>query len=104
MTAMEVPHRIVTGAAQRVALPGSPPQCQVLQPAGCAGGNLTRQEGQDRIDFLAQARNLALEVLWLNGSAAGMDVAAEVGAPRSGFLHACCCTAPLSGLMGHIGC
>ena len=43
-----------------------------------AGGNLTRQEGQDRIDFLAQARNLALEVLWLNASAAGLEPAREV--------------------------
>ena len=31
----------------------------------CADGNLTREDGQDRIDFLAQARNRALEPLWL---------------------------------------
>lgn len=31
-----------------------------------AGGSLTRGEDQDRIDFLAQARNRALEPLWLN--------------------------------------
>ena len=30
-----------------------------------AGGSLTRAEQQDRIDFLAQARNRALEPLWL---------------------------------------
>lgn len=35
-----------------------------------AGGNLTRGPDQDRIDFLAQARNRALEPLWLNASAA----------------------------------
>jgi alpha-1,3-mannosyltransferase len=29
------------------------------------GGNLTRQPEQDRIDFLAQVRNAALEPLWL---------------------------------------
>lgn len=30
-----------------------------------AGGNLTRAPDQDRIDFLAQVRNAALEPLWL---------------------------------------
>lgn len=29
------------------------------------GGNLTREPDQDRIDFLAQVRNAALEPLWL---------------------------------------
>lgn len=41
----------------------------------CAGG-LTRAEGQDRIDFLAQVRNAALEPLWreaVNGSAWGAE-------------------------------
>ena len=33
-----------------------------------AGGSLTRASDQDRIEFLAQARNRALEPLWLNGS------------------------------------
>ena len=33
----------------------------------CADGNLTREEGQDRIDFLAQAWNRALEPLLLTG-------------------------------------
>ena len=32
------------------------------------GGSLTRATDQDRIEFLAQARNRALEPLWLNGS------------------------------------
>lgn len=32
------------------------------------GGSLTRAKDQDRIEFLAQARNRALEPLWLNGS------------------------------------
>jgi hypothetical protein len=35
-----------------------------------AGGSLTRQKDQDRIEFLAQARNRALEPLWLNSSSA----------------------------------
>ena len=42
---------------------------------GHAGG-LTRAEGQDRIDFLAQVRNAALEPLWReagNGSAWGAE-------------------------------
>lgn len=30
-------------------------------------GGLTRAEGQDRIDFLAQVRNAALEPLWRGG-------------------------------------
>ena len=33
--------------------------------ANLAGGNLTRAPEQDRIDFLAQVRNAALEPLWL---------------------------------------
>ena len=33
-----------------------------------AGGSLTRAEQQDRIDFLAQARNHALEPLWLTAA------------------------------------
>jgi len=35
-----------------------------------AGGSLTRAKDQARIDFLAQARNRALEPLWLNNSMA----------------------------------
>lgn len=34
------------------------------------GGSLTRAKDQARIDFLAQARNRALEPLWLNNSMA----------------------------------
>ena len=45
-------------------------------PPEYAGG-LTRAEGQDRIDFLAQVRNAALEPLWReaghNGSAWGAE-------------------------------
>ncbi|BDA43762.1 Alpha-1,3-mannosyltransferase CMT1 [Coccomyxa sp. Obi] len=44
LAAMQIPHRIVIG------------------------GSLTRAKDQDRIEFLAQARNRALEPLWLNGS------------------------------------
>lgn len=33
-----------------------------------AGGNLTRADDQDRIDFLAQVRNAALEPLWLKST------------------------------------
>ena len=54
------------------------------QPGAMAGpqrqlrhaGGLTRAEGQDRIDFLAQVRNAALEPLWRgagNGSAWGAE-------------------------------
>lgn len=52
----------------------------VLEPNACfgvssilswrAGGSLTRAKDQARIDFLAQARNRALEPLWLNNSMA----------------------------------
>ena len=41
-----------------------------LRPALRAGGSLTRAKDQARIDFLAQARNRALEPLWLNSSMA----------------------------------
>ena len=41
-----------------------------LGPALRAGGSLTRAKDQARIDFLAQARNRALEPLWLNSSMA----------------------------------
>ena len=41
-----------------------------LCPALPAGGSLTRAKDQARIDFLAQARNRALEPLWLNSSMA----------------------------------
>lgn len=74
---MHIPHRIVTGRKLSSA------RCHffrllhrawhlliertVLLPAG---GNLTRLAEQDRIDFLAQARNRALEPLWLNATAA----------------------------------
>lgn len=36
-----------------------------------AGGRLTRTPNQNRIDFLAEARNRALEPLWLNTSFPG---------------------------------
>ena len=35
-----------------------------------AGGSLTRAKDQERIEFLASARNRALEPLWLNSSLA----------------------------------
>lgn len=41
-----------------------------------SAGGLTRAEGQDRIEFLAQVRNAALEPLWKessNGSAWGSE-------------------------------
>ena len=41
-----------------------------LWPVLFAGGSLTRAKDQARIDFLAQARNRALEPLWLNSSMA----------------------------------
>ena len=85
MTAMEVPHRIVTGCAPWPwPRPSARAACSSPAWPRHAGGDLTRQDGQDRIEFLAQARNSALEVLWLNGSAAGMNVAAEVRAAEDG--------------------
>eukprot|EP00884_Botryococcus_braunii_P015546 jgi/Botrbrau1/2675/Bobra.0203s0021.2 len=47
ITAMRVPHRVIVG------------------------GRLTRAPNQNRIDFLAEARNRALEPLWLNTSFPG---------------------------------
>jgi len=54
-----------------------------IQIATClaAGGNLTRQPDQDRIDFLAQVRNAALEPLWLKvGAGDGGQGVAQGGA------------------------
>ncbi len=40
----------------------------IIDLAPAAGGSLTRAKDEGRIEFLAQARNRALEPLWLNGS------------------------------------
>ena len=44
------------------------PGVYLVSCSGAAAGGLTRAEGQDRIDLLAQVRNAALEPL-RNGSA-----------------------------------
>lgn len=67
VAAMQVPHRIVVGAPRRP--PGLPQRFPAWRPQRRvmpAGGNLTRAEEQERIDFLAQVRNAALEPLWLD--------------------------------------
>ena len=52
----------------------------MTQPLDCsAGGSLKRGEEQDRIDFLAQARNRALEPLWLSASATSEGFGTEQG-------------------------
>ena len=47
---------------------------RIILQAACGAGGLTRAAGEDRIEFLAKVRNLALEPLWResgrNGSAA----------------------------------
>ncbi|KAK9812593.1 hypothetical protein WJX72_000003 [[Myrmecia] bisecta] len=50
------------------------------------GGSLTRAKNQDRIDFLAAARNRALEPLWLNTTAVAAD-GSQPHAPLGRQLH-----------------
>ena len=44
--------------------------CSKVECVTRAGGSLTRAKDQERIEFLASARNRALEPLWLNSSLA----------------------------------
>ena len=60
-----------------------------LRLALLAGGSLTRAKDQARIDFLAQARNRALEPLWLNSSMATSTSLLLPHDPEvSGLVHA----------------
>lgn len=53
--------------------------CSQHSCVGCVqGGSLTRGEHQDRIDFLAQARNHALQPLWLSTAQSASMGAREV--------------------------
>jgi alpha-1,3-mannosyltransferase len=42
-------------------------------------GGLTREDGQDRIEFLAKVRNAALQPLWRGGGANGSEPAVSEG-------------------------
>ncbi len=55
------------------------PVATLFAPVWLAGGSLMRGEEQDRIDFLAQARNRALEPLWLSAAALSDTSAAAHG-------------------------
>ena len=81
---MRVPHRIVVGAClMRSMLPFVSSYCAYNSKS--AGGSLTREPEQDRIDFLAQVRNLALEPLWRK--VAGQEVHLDLsGSKKSAIL------------------
>ena len=68
MVCLGIPHRIIIGKSSHICFTRLCCLLLLLLRLLCylhAGGSLTRGEDQDRIDFLAQARNRALEPLWL---------------------------------------
>lgn len=93
VTAMQIPHRIVIGKQLdvfdlRLLLSLHVFECLIcckvcLTALLLAGGTLTRAQQQDRIDFLASARNRALEPLWLNTTFPGMACAIFSGVKTS---------------------